>query len=73
MIEKVRDQEKRVWYGEVLILKDDKIFTGFAQADTKAEARKKLYKSVRNKFGNKKFKYLQLWDLPGEMDVEVEK
>ena len=62
---------RRIWYADVKIIKDNIIFSSCAEFKTKKEALAGIRKAVQKSHGNKKYKVLQLFRLPAEMEIEV--
>jgi hypothetical protein len=62
--------DRKIFYTEVLIVKDKVRVAGIAEYTNLAAAKKNIREKVRDQFGNAKYKIVQLYRLPAEMEIE---
>lgn len=62
--------DRKIFYTEILIVKDKVRVAGIAEYTNATAARKNIREKVREQFGNAKYKIIQLYRLPAEMEIE---
>jgi hypothetical protein len=62
--------KRKIWYCEAKFKDSKEGVCGMAEFPTKKLAEENFRRMMNNKYGNRKYKIVQFWRLPEEMEIE---